>query len=160
MPGFSGKIMRLSRLTNIISGASLTFMMFLTVADVFLRSFRHPIVGTYELVALSGAVVIGFSVPYTSWVRGHIYVDFFISNFSRRIRNAFHVATRCMGMALFLMIGWNLIQMAMDLHKSGEVSPTLQLPFYPIAYGLGICCLLQCLVLFCDILKVAGGTYE
>ena len=35
----------------------------LTLVDVILRGFKRPIVGTYELVALAGAVVIGFSLP-------------------------------------------------------------------------------------------------
>jgi TRAP-type C4-dicarboxylate transport system permease small subunit len=127
---------------------------------VILRSFRRPIVGTYELVAFSGAVVIGFAVPFTSWVRGHIYVDFFIMRFSQKVRNIFNIATRCLVIWLFLMIGWNLILYGRDLYKSGEVSLTLQMPFYPVAYGIGICCFIQCLVLLCDILKIAGGKYE
>jgi len=67
---------RLSRFINVIAGIAITFIMFLTVLDVILRFFRRPIVGTYELVAFSGAVVIGFAIPLTSWMRGHIYVDF------------------------------------------------------------------------------------
>lgn len=160
MEGFLNKIKGLSRFLNIIAGTTLTFMMSLTVLDVILRSFRRPIVGTYELVAFSGAVVIGFAVPFTSWVRGHIYVDFFIMRFSQKVRNIFNIATRCLVIWLFLMIGWNLILYGRDLYKSGEVSLTLQMPFYPVAYGIGICCFIQCLVLLCDILKIAGGKYE
>ena len=44
--------------------------MSLTIADVVLRVFHKPIVGTYELVALSGAVVIGFSMPHTVLAQG------------------------------------------------------------------------------------------
>jgi len=160
MEGFLSKMRGLSRLLYIIAGITLAFMMCLTVLDVILRSFRRPIVGTYELVAFSGAVVIGFSVPFTSWLRGHIYVDFLISRFSQRVRNMIHITTRCLVIWLFLMIGWNLIKYGMDLQKSGEVSLTLQMPFYPVAYGVGICCFIQCLVLFCDILKIFGGKYE
>ncbi len=58
---------------------------------------------------------------------------------------------------LFLMIGWNLIKYGIDLRQSGEVSHTLTLPFYPVAYGLGISFFVQCLVLVCDILKIFGG---
>jgi TRAP-type C4-dicarboxylate transport system permease small subunit len=72
-------IYRLSKLFNFVAEAALTFMMFLTVADVILRSLRRPIVGTYELVAFSGAVVIGFSIPLTSWMRGHVWVDIITS---------------------------------------------------------------------------------
>jgi hypothetical protein len=38
-------------------------MMFLTVADVLMRAGGRPILGTYEMVALSLALVIGFSIP-------------------------------------------------------------------------------------------------
>ena len=160
MEGFLSKVKGISRFLNLIAGISLSFLMFLTIADVILRLFRRPIVGTYELVAFSGAVVIGFSVPFTSWVRGHVYVDFLILRFSQKIRNVFNIITRCLVICLFLLIGWNLMKYGMDLRKSGEVSLTLQMPFYPVAYGIGICCFFQCLVLLCDILKIRGGKYE
>ncbi len=158
MEGFLSKIKGLTRSLNIIAGTALTFMMLLTVADVILRSFRRPIPGTYELVAFLGAVVLGFCLPFTSWMRGHIYVDFFVSRFSQKIRNVFHISTRCMVIWLFLMIGWNLIKYGTDLKESGEVSMVLQMPFYPVAYGIGVCCFIQCLVCLCDILyPVAVG---
>ena len=160
MKGFLSKINGVSRFLNIIAGISLTFLMLLTVMDVILRSMRRPIVGTYELVAFSGAIVIGFSVPLTSWVRGHIYVDFLILKFSQKVRNVFNIATRCVVIVLFFLIGWNLIKYGLDLQKSGEVSLTLQMPFYPVAYGVGICCFVQCLVLICDIIKIFGGEYD
>ncbi len=160
MKRFLDNVYQLSRIVNVVAGVSLTFLMLLTVADVILRRFKIPIVGTYELVAFSGAVVIGFSLPLTSWMRGHIYVDFFIQKFSKKVQAIFNVATRILVIGLFIMIGWNLIKYAMDLQKSGEVSLTLRLPFYPVAYGVGICCFIQCLVIFCDIVKIFGGEYE
>jgi len=160
MEGFIRKVRAFSRFINIIAGISLSFIVFITVADVILRSFRRPILGAYEVVAFSGAVVIGFALPFTSWARGHIYVDFLILRFSKKVRNIFNIVTRCLVIWLFLMIGWNLIKYGMDLQKSGEVSLTLQMPFYPVAYGVGICCFIQCLVLLCDIFKIFGGQYE
>jgi TRAP-type C4-dicarboxylate transport system permease small subunit len=153
-------IMRLSRIAQTVAGISLTGMMGLTVADVALRSFGRPIVGSYEVVALMGALVVGFSLPFTSWVRGHIYVDFLVQKLSPGPRSGFHLGTRTLGIALFSLISWNLFQMGLDLQKSGEVSPTLQIPFYPIVYGVGICCLLQALVLLGDIAKILRGKYE
>lgn len=151
---------RLSRLINVIAGIAITFMMLLTVLDVILRSFRRPIVGTYELVAFSGAVVVGFAIPLTSWLRGHIYVDFFTSKLPKTARSVFNLITRAMGIALFLLIGWNLIKVGMDLQQTGEVSLTLQLPFYPVAYGVAVSCFVQCLVLLADIVKIFRGDYE
>ena len=135
-------------------------LMLLTIVDVVLRGFNKPIVGAYELVALAGAVAIGFSMPRTALSRAHIYVDFFIATFSRTVRNLFNITTRLLVIVLFFLIGWNLFKFAGDLQKSGEVSLTLQLPFYPVAYGVGICCFVQCLVMVCDIIKIQEGRFD
>jgi TRAP-type C4-dicarboxylate transport system permease small subunit len=105
MNGFLQMIFRVSRGVNAVAGVTLTLIMGVTVTDVILRSLGRPIVGTFELVAFLGAVVIGFSIPFTSWVRGHIYVDFFIGKLPRKARNAVHLATRCMGIGLFILTG-------------------------------------------------------
>ena len=160
MEGFLKTINGISRFLNIIAGISLIFLMLLTITDVILRGFKSPVPGTFEMVAFAGAVVIGFSVPLTSWLRGHIFVDFFILKFSQKGRDIFNIATRCVVIMLFFLIGWNLIKYGMDLQKSGEVSLTLQMPFYPVAYGVGVCCFIQCLVMVCDIVKIFGGKYD
>jgi TRAP-type C4-dicarboxylate transport system permease small subunit len=153
-------VLRLSKWSSFIGEVTLTFMMLLTVSDVILRSFKRPILGTYEIVAFSGAVAIGFSVPITSWMRGHVNVDIFTSALSPKTRDAFNIGTRCLVIAMFLVMSWRLIFYGMNLQRVREVSMTLQLPFYPVAYGLGLAFLLQSLVLFCDIVKIIRGTYE
>jgi len=160
MKGFLSGVERIGKFLNVIAGLSLTFLMLLTITDVVLRLFKKPVVGTYEMVAFAGAVVIGFSMPFTSFIRQHIFVDFFILKFSQKVRNIFNVATRLLVMGLFLLVGWNMLKYARDLQKSGEVSLTLQLPFYPVAYGVGVCCFILCLVFICDIAKIVKGEYE
>jgi TRAP-type C4-dicarboxylate transport system permease small subunit len=160
MKGFLSGVEKISKFLNVIAGISLTFLMLLTIADVILRQFRMPVVGTYELVAFSGAVVIGFSMPLTSYIRQHIFVDFFILKFSQKVRNIFNAATRGLVMVLFLLVGWNMFKYAGDLQKSGEVSLTLQMPFYPVAYGVGVCCFILCLVFVCDIMKIIKGEFD
>ena len=150
----------LCNLLNVIAGCALTFMMLLTVTDVILRFFRMPIVGAYELVAFGGGIVVGFAVPLTSFKKGHIFVDFFILRFSRRTRNLFHLTTRLMGLGLFSVLGWNMIRMGMDMLHNGEVSMTLEMPFYPVVYGIGFACFVQCLVILVQMAQVIGGTYE
>ncbi len=160
MRGFVKTVTALSGYLNAIAGTSLILLMVLTIVDVVLRGFNKPILGTYELVGLAGAVAIGFSMPRTSLLRGHIYVDSLIALFPRRVRNGFNVATRVVVLVLFFLTGWNLFAYADDLRKSGEVSLTLQFPFYPVVYGIGICCFFQCLVLICDLIKIKERSYE
>jgi TRAP-type C4-dicarboxylate transport system permease small subunit len=152
---------KLSKLMSVIAGAALTFIMLLTVCDVFLRYFfDRPIIGTFEIVGLGGAVVIGFALPITSWVRGHIFVDFFVVKFNKVGQGIINITTRLVSIGLFYLIGHNLIKYGYDLYASGEVSLTRQIPFYPVAYGMAVCCFIQCLVLICDIFKIFGGQYE
>jgi TRAP-type C4-dicarboxylate transport system permease small subunit len=150
----------LSRAMEVVAGVFLVFMMLLTTCDVILRIFGRPIIGTYEMVAFSGGIVIGFSVPITSWVRGQIFVDFFYQKFSKKIQDLFNYATRVMSLILFVFTAFNLVRMATDMYRSGEVSLTLQLPFYPIAYGIGFAFFVEVLVLITDMAKIAGGEYE
>lgn len=160
MQWYIDKTHSLSKALNLIAGIAITFIMFLTVLDVILRSFRMPVVGTYELVAFSGAVVVGFAVPLTTFLKGHVLVDFFVMRFRVGVRKTVNVCTRLMGIILFSLLGWNLIRMGLDIYRTGEVSLTLQLPFYPIAFGIGLSCFVQCLVLAAQILQVLGDTYE
>lgn len=158
--GFQRFIYLLSRLMEVIAGIALVFMMSLTTCDVILRAFGRPIIGTYEMVAFTGGVVIGFATPITSWVRGQIFVDFFYQKFPKFWQNILNFATRILVLLLFSFAAFNLWKMASDMVRSGEVSLTLQLPFYPIAYGMGFAFVVQCLVVICDLMKIAGGEYE
>ncbi len=160
MEGFLNAVRQLSRLLNGIAGVSITFIMLLTVLDVILRAFKHPIVGAYELVAFTGALVIGFAVPLTSWLRAHIFVDFVILKLPKKTQSTFHVITRCVGIILFFLVAWNMYLVGADLQRTGEVSPTLQLPFYYVAYAVSVALFIQCIVLFCDIVKIFRGSYE
>ena len=157
---FVGLVYRLSRAMQAIAGLALVFMMTLTTCDIILRIFGKPIIGTYEIVAFSGGVVIGFSTPITSFMRGQIFVDFFYQKFPMVTQNILNTTTRLVDIALFGIISWNLMIMARDMYRSGEVSLTLQLPFYPVAYGIAFAMFVQCLVLVCDIIKIAKGEYE
>jgi TRAP-type C4-dicarboxylate transport system permease small subunit len=155
------KILRfVSRLLNIIAGVSVTVMMLMTVADVLLRAGGHPIIGTYEIVALLLALVIGFGIPQVSLDRGHVSMEFLLDKLSKRGRKVMFTLTRVLCLILFAFIGVNLFSVAAGFHASGEVSPTIQLPFYPVAYGVGVCCLLECCVFLLDIVRIWREQYE
>jgi TRAP-type C4-dicarboxylate transport system permease small subunit len=139
---------------NTVAEVVLVLMMMITVVDVVLRSVGKPIVGTYELVAMMGAMVVGFAIAKTSWDRGHVFVDFLIENRSTAVKNAFFVATRIFGIAIYALISWNLVKKGMLFHKSEEVTMTLRLPLYPAAFALAFCFFVQCFSLLGDILRI------
>jgi TRAP-type C4-dicarboxylate transport system permease small subunit len=155
------KILRfVSKLLNIIAGIAVTVMMLLTVADVLLRAGGHPIIGTYEIVALLLALVIGFGIPQVSLDRGHVYMDFLLEKLSKRGKKVMNTITRLFCIILFLPLGYNLFNVGARFHASGEVSATIKIPFYPVAYGVAVCCLLECCVFIFDIVRIWRGEYE
>jgi len=149
-----------SKLLNIIAGIAVTVMMLLTVADVLLRAGGHPIIGTYEIVALLLALVIGFGIPQVSLDRGHVYMDFLLEKLSKRGKKVMNTITRLFCIILFLPLGYNLFNVGARFHASGEVSATIKIPFYPVAYGVAVCCLLECCVFIFDIVRIWRGQYE
>jgi len=155
------KVLRfVSKLLNIIAGIAVTVMMLLTVADVLLRAGGHPIIGTYEIVALLLALVIGFGIPQVSLDRGHVYMDFLLEKLSKRGKKVMNTITRLFCIILFLPLGYNLFNVGARFHASGEVSATIKIPFYPVAYGVAVCCLLECCVFIFDIVRIWRGQYE
>jgi len=150
----------ISNLLNTIAGIAVTFMMLLTVADVILRAGGRPIIGTFEVVSLLLALVIGFGIPQVSIDRGHVSMDFLMDKLSKRGRNVMNTFTRALCLILFALIGFNLFNVGARFHASGEVTPTIMIPFYPVAYGVAVCCLLECCVFLFDIVRIWRGQYE
>ncbi len=149
-----------TKILNYIGSAALTFMMLLTVADVTMRAFGHPIIGTYEVVALALALVVGFTIPKVSYEKGHVFMEVVVERLTPKRRDMLNTFTRVLCFFLFLFIGYNLFSAGNEFRTSGEVSPTIQLPFYPIAYGVGVCCFIECLVFVNDIVRIWRGQYE
>lgn len=154
MRGFIQIVKKCSAWMNNFAELVLVIMMTLTGVDVVLRAFGKPIVGTYELVAIFGAIVIGFSCPKTSWDRGHIFVDFLIENRSQSVKNGFFICTRVIAIIIYALLSWNLMLKGMVLYRAGEVSLTLRVPMYPAAFGLSFCFFIQCLVNIAEIFKI------
>jgi TRAP-type C4-dicarboxylate transport system permease small subunit len=140
----------------------LVLMMLLTVVDVVLRYLRVPITGTFELMSFAGALVAGLAIAQTSLDGAHVNVDMLSEVLHPQQRNVVLVFTKLVGTGVFALLAWALFLKGTDLHKMKEVSQTLHAPYYPVAYGLSFCSLVECLVLISDILKTIfpGGEHE
>jgi TRAP-type C4-dicarboxylate transport system permease small subunit len=130
-----------------VAAVALVGMMMLTVTDVFLRMFKHPILGTYEMVGFLAAWVIGFSIPQTSLDRGHVLMDFLTGKLPPWANMILTPLTRVLGIVIFAIVAYNLYKMGNDLRASGDTTPLRELPLFPLAYAIGLACLVECLVL-------------
>jgi C4-dicarboxylate transporter DctQ subunit len=155
-----GILQKTSKWLSVIAGTALTLMMCLTVADVIMRAGGRPIMGTYEVVGLLLALVIGFGIPKVSLRRQHIFMDFLVDRLSKRNKALMTIFTRILCIILFLLIGYSLINIGNEYRISGETSPTIRLPFYPMAFGVGICCFIECFVFLFEIAKSWRESHE
>lgn len=145
---------KINRCFFILAAFALFLMMMLTVVDVILRELGLAIVGTYELVGFAAVLVAGFCIPYTTSLQGHIVVTFFTMKMGETAQKLCLIFTRLIGICLFCLVGYNLFLLGRTLFTSGEVSMTLRMPFYPIAFCIGICCFLQVFTQIIDIVSV------
>ena len=136
-----------------IAGVAMACSVLLTVSDVVLRVFKRPILGTYELVGMLSAVIIGFALPQTSRTGGHVFMDMLTKRLPSRLWTVCHISTRILGILFFVIVCWNLWIMGNDFMASGEGSTTLELPLYPVAFALAFACLVECLVLFLEMFQ-------
>ncbi len=149
------KITRLLiEIMNYLAAASVVAMMLLTSADVLLRFFKHPILGTYELVGLFGALTIAFALPATTLSKGHVAVDFMVEKLPAAAQKLCGVIANLLGLALFSLIAWQTFVYANILRSSGEVTLSLEMPFYPVVYAISVASLLVCIVLFLELVTV------
>ncbi|RLB06838.1 MAG: TRAP transporter small permease [Deltaproteobacteria bacterium] len=154
MRGFTRLTSWLAKMLNWVAGWCLVGMMGLTSADILLRLFRRPILGTYEIVGFLGAVVAGFAMAQTTIERGHVAVQVVVTKFSSRVQEVIYLITHLLSVVLFALLAWECARYGDDLRTSGEVSLTLQLPFFPVLYGIAFSAAIVCLVLVVDILLV------
>lgn len=150
-------VSRLSTGMAVIAGTTLVAVMLMTVLDVILRYFGRPIIGIYDIVALGGAVIIGFSMPLAAEKKVHVYMEMGLQAYGRTVKQILTLFTRLIVFGISFIVAWNLIQLGIDFHQTGEVSLTVKIIYYPIAMGLGVCFIIQMLVLVVQILQVFSG---
>jgi len=151
MFSFRKNTLLLARRLDMIAAMAIVAMMSLTCADVILRMFRRPIPGSYEIVSLLGAIAVSFAVAHTLAERGHVAVSLIVQLFPKRLQGIIESIISIFGIILFGLIAWQSVLYGMDCQRSGEVSLTLELPFYPVIYGVALCAVVVCLVLLVDL---------
>jgi TRAP-type C4-dicarboxylate transport system permease small subunit len=153
MKTLSNIVAWVSRVLHSVAGIALTAIVVLTGADVVLRYFGRPIVGTYEIVALLGALVAGFALPQTQRVQGHVLMDFIITRLPSGLQKLLYVITRLLGIFVFGLIGREVWLLGDGYRRLGEGSLTLANPLFPLAYVIAACSFVVIVVLFLEIVE-------
>ncbi len=157
MKRFMAGIVGADRVLYIVAGSVLACMIMVTLCDVILRNFGHPITGSMEFIQYGGAIVFGFSVPYGTLLGAQVIVDIITDKLSPGKKRAVNIATRCVGILLFLFIAYNFFIYGIDVRHTGERTASFKIPYYPFAFALAFSFLLQSFTIFRDLMTTIKG---
>lgn len=142
-----------SQKLDIIAGVALVAMMVLVFGNVVCRAVWQPIMGTYEVTAFLAAMTISFALANCAVNKGHIALTLFVDRMAPRIRAFFDIIVSILGATLYLVLAWEVTKYAFHMKGTGEVSLTMEIPFYPFILGVAFGLLMLALVSLVGLLK-------
>jgi TRAP-type C4-dicarboxylate transport system permease small subunit len=157
MKRFIAGVVNMDKLLYIIAGSVLVCMILLTLCDVVLRNFGHPITGSMEIIQYGGCIVFGFAIPYATMLGAQVIVDIVTEKLSPGKKRIAAIVTRGIGVIIFLFVAYNFTLYGFDVMRSGERTASFKIPYYPFAFALSFSFLLQSLTVFIDLIKTSKG---
>ena len=142
-----------SQKLDIVAGVALVAMMALVFGNVLCRAVWQPIMGTYEVTAFLAAMTISFALANCAVNKGHIALTLFVDRLPPRLRAFFDIIVSILGALLYLILAWEVTKYAIHMRRIGEVSLTMEIPFYPFILGVAFGLLMLALVSLVDLFK-------
>ena len=128
-------------------------MMIMVNANVMLRQIGKPIWGAFEIVGFLGSIVLSFALLQTSFNRSHMAVEVVTSRLPAGLRAVLDLLNRLVGILIMGRVAWQSLRYGSRVWQTGEVSPTLKMPFHPFLWGIDVAFGLAALVIFVDVLR-------
>lgn len=141
----------LSKIAHMLNGigVAITFLlMLLTMTDVVLRKiFNKGILGTLEISEFMMVAIVYFSLAEGELKDRNVSVDLLVNRLSLKSRAIIDVLVKIIGFVLYCFITYAVFSYAGLMKSSGEVSPDLWLPRYPLIYIVAVALVLVSFVL-------------
>jgi TRAP-type C4-dicarboxylate transport system permease small subunit len=135
-------IERLNHLLNKIlmigAGVAVVALMLIAGGNVVLRLAGVPFRGAYELVGFSGAIVIAFAMGTTQKRKCHVMVDILAHHFPDRVNLWLDRVQYLITTVFFLIVARQVGIWGMTLSRSGELSETLKIAYYPFVHCVSL----------------------
>jgi TRAP-type C4-dicarboxylate transport system permease small subunit len=141
----------------VLGGIAVLALMLLAGINVLLRLAGYPFSGTYEIVGFLGALVIAFSLGQTQRAKDHIVVDILSSRFPKGLNRVLDSVQYLLTFVFFVaMAGW-AFRYGMQFTRSGELSETLKIVYYPFIFCVALGFALLALNLLVDFIQTLVG---
>ena len=110
-----------------------------------------------EIIQYGGSIVFGFSIPYATWMGAQIVVDLITQKLGLQNQERIKAVTRTIGIIIFLFVAYNFFMYALDVKRTGELTASFKIPYYPFCFAISLSFLFQSLTIFCDLIKTLQG---
>ena len=136
----------------IAGGVSLLALTLLATMNVALRIFQVPVGGTYEVVSFLGAIVTAGALGYTQKRKDHIVVDILSEKFPVPVKRLLDRVSYALILVFFSIVSWQTFVYGRRLLRTGELSETLKVAYYPFVFLVSLGFAVLALTVFLDLI--------
>lgn len=148
----------------VIAVVALTIMMFLTSIDVVCRMLSVTLLGAFELIEFTMAIVVPLSIAYCEKRREHICVNLIVKYFPRPVQPWFDLITSIVTFLLYFIIAYECWLNTKMFMVNQTTTPVLLWAVWPVTIPCIIGFLLTALLLInhcTNVMKqIRTGCYE
>jgi len=144
----------------IAGGVALLALTLLATMNVALRIFQVPVSGTYEVVSFLGAIVTAGALGYTQKRKDHIVVDILSDKFPAKVKRVLDRVSYALILAFFSVVSWQTFVYGKRLLRTGELSETLKIAYYPFVFLVSIAFAVLALTVFLDLVETVWAPKE
>lgn len=127
---------------------SLPIVMFLNILNIAGRYFiKAPVKSTYELTGLFMVLLLALGWPYTSAIRGHVFVDVLTVRLPKSVQTGLEILNYWIAFIFFLAMTWSSVETAKQFYQLGSHSDLLQIPYHYLAVLMAFGAFLVCIVI-------------
>jgi TRAP-type C4-dicarboxylate transport system permease small subunit len=144
----------------IAGGVALLALTLLATVNVALRIFQVPVSGTYEVVSFLGAIVTAGALGYTQKRKDHIVVDILSDKFPAKVKRVLDRVSYALILAFFTVVSWQTFVYGKRLLRTGELSETLKIAYYPFVFLVSIAFAVLALTVFLDLIETVWAPKE
>jgi TRAP-type C4-dicarboxylate transport system permease small subunit len=144
----------ITTLFTVGGGASLVVMTLIACLNMCMRLLGKPLAPAYELVSYLGAVTVALPLGYAQLKKSHIKVDILSTRFPVSLRKITTGISLVISAAFFSIAAGKVGQHAANFCRTGELSETTRMAFYPFTYVVAVFCSLLAFCLLVDLVTL------
>jgi TRAP-type C4-dicarboxylate transport system permease small subunit len=164
LPGKPDSIARLNSISLYLNqglawlaGCSLLLLILVVVVNAIMRVFYAPFSGATEIAGWLTAVSIAFGLGYTQVKRGYVEIDALVERLPKGLQLTIKRIMLFISMIFYSLVAWQITVYGLNVMNNGNLSETMQLPFYPLIFLLSLGFAGLTLALLVDFVKECNG---